>query len=143
LAQDLRIEHWGITDFLAWSGKPEAIEALAKNLRKRDVGVRSIVIMAFQQPPYSAGPDPKPMPDAITKAADRLLVNELDDRDRGVKYRPSGAVKNPRICDLSAYVLTKRWGRAEQFSESDSETTLDDRIEALKAAWRKKTETKP
>src|SRR5262249_11207274 len=125
--------------------KPEAIRALAKDLRKRPVGLRVQVLVALQTPRCTRLGEEKPVPRAVMKAVDELLVEALEDSEPdGYSYGNNvKAVDQPRVCDFSANILAKRWGREERFYEDVPMKTRDAQIAVLKEIWRKERAKKP
>jgi hypothetical protein len=114
--------YWSLADiatFLASSGKVEAIELLARDLRQRPVGLRVAVVAAFLEEETTATfmPEPKsarwrrkPAPRdaaAVRAAVEKLLVAALEDED---EQNASGIwmgkeIHDPRVCDYASQVL--------------------------------------
>lgn len=129
-----------LTNFLIWCGRVEAIKAIAKDLSKREPDVVLEVIEAA----YSAWGweeyEKKSSP-AHREAIDELLVGLLDDvRERTGMSGSWGnaSFSDPRLCDLSAHVLSLRWKQPGSFDLSGSLGTRDRQRIELKNVWLKK-----
>jgi hypothetical protein len=109
------------------------------------VSRRVQVIEALERPRWTRDEDPKPAPKAVTKAVDELLVKALDDPepDHYSYGNNVNVLDHPRVCDWSAGLLAKRWGRSERFDDSVPVKTRDALIAVLKEVWRKERAKKP
>jgi hypothetical protein len=110
-----------VAEFLAASGKLDAIIALAKDLRKRPIALRLCVVSCFAavepNSVSSEGWDPLPFrghgqPSTFTKevrhAIEKLLVGELDDKAERIKLSGmwlGNKFRDPRVCDIAGQVL--------------------------------------
>jgi hypothetical protein len=108
-----------IARFLAGSGKVEAIELLARDLRQRPVGLRVAVVEAFldredrslvnaRTKKRPARPHTAPRNAAEARAAvEKLLVAALDDEDEqnSAGIWMGKEINCPRVCDFAGHVL--------------------------------------
>jgi hypothetical protein len=140
-----------IIGFLAGSGHVDAIDALAQDLRRAPVDTRLGVVTAFRAPAKSAGSsadgrvirtrdvlETLPAGDAAA-AIERLLISSLDDTQRRVGMTGQWneiSFKDPRICDMAAFVLSTRWPAKYRFQWLGSDAERDAQIASIRAAWR-------
>lgn len=139
----------GMVTLLASCGRVDAIKALAKDLRKRPVEVRSRVIESFHdllRPETRSGDgsksrkETKANVDAVRAAITDLLVAALDDTDK--ETGRSGTIddksySDPRICDLAAHILRQREPSRYSFDLSASLGARNRSIIEIKNMWRK------
>ena len=132
------------------------MKALASGLRSRPVDSRVSIVTAFMDgslPPqyyYPWGPSKPLVPsgaaekNAYRRAVEELLVSELLDEaaregmsmGRGGEGR-SVEFRDPRICDLAAFVLSENWPKKYAFRSVASKLERD-RIRVSNAnVWRK------
>jgi hypothetical protein len=138
--------------FLANSGNAAAIDALGHDLQKTPVEVRLAAVQVFL--PFGSmglsatGPSvTTDFGDGITKlptgpvgaAVERLLVSELDDSGRRVGMQGDigdASFKDPRVCDMAALVLSKRWPDNYHFHWTANAAECDAQIAKLRDRWR-------
>ena len=139
----------GLAEFLVSSGKVKAIETLSKGLNARPIRQRLAVIEATNREGSegslpSAGGSPKKLrphdaPEDLDDAVERLLAQELEDAERYVGMGGSWGDKtfnDPRMCDLAAHILWKRWPQKYFFDLNASEAERESqRMECLNR-WR-------
>jgi hypothetical protein len=136
---------------LARSASPEAIDALAQNGRQAPVDVRLAVVEVFFPPPMSAsmgaggptvsvGGGQSNLPEPVNSAPiERLLVEALGDSAQRLGmsgYYDEVSFKDPRVCDIAALVLSRRWPDKYSFHWSASSAECDEQIMKLRAQWR-------
>lgn len=147
---DAYSEVGGLITFLAKSGNAAAIEALAHDLQKAPVDVRLAVVEVFR--PFSnAGSsstgigvqvdaDMTDLPTGEAGVAiERLLISALKDSNRRVGMQGTiddASYKDPRVCDMAALVLSKRWPDKYHFHWSANATECDAQIAKLRDRWR-------
>ncbi len=129
--------------FLARSGKIEAVEGLKKNLDKQPVDLRMAVVRAFAHDARatessSSAPETRSDP-KFERAVEDFLVSMLDDSE--ARYGQSGSwdeahYADPRICDMAAFFLSRRWPQKYSFNWSTISTECDPQIIKLKNSWR-------
>jgi hypothetical protein len=142
---DAYSEVGGLITFLAKSGDVRAITALGQNVQGAPVDVRLAVVQVFLPWPKNAGGfAPRIHVDAnITSlpggeagvAIERLLVAALDDKGQrfGLKgYYNEVSFEDPRVCDMAALVLSKRWSQRYQFNWSATAAERDAQIDVMK-----------
>ena len=138
--------------FLANSGNAAAIDALGHDLQKTPVGVRLAAVQVFL--PFgnmSLGATGLSVNtefgDGITKlsagsvgaSVERLLVSELDDSGRRVGMQGDigdASFKDPRVCDMAALVLSKRWPDNYHFHWTANAAECAAQIAKLRDRWR-------
>jgi hypothetical protein len=136
--------------FLAKCGDAAAIEALGRDMPNAPIDVRFAVVRVFLPRPRSAGSfstgkgvrvdaDMPSLPAGAAGAAiERLLVAALDDTNRrvGTKgYYDEASYEDPRLSDLAALVLSKRWPAKYQFQWSANAAECDAQIEVIRNTW--------
>jgi hypothetical protein len=132
--------------FLLWCGKPEAVRALARNWQDQPVGLRGEIVSQVFSRGLEGEKYRQPVPAAVQEAIDGLLVAALEDTGRWINWSASWNDKtfsNPRICDLSGFVLARRWNQPAAF---DPEGPIQDRNRQrveLKNAWLKQQGKEP
>lgn len=106
-----------IIDFLGTCDSPRAVAALEENLRQRLPEMRQKVVEVLGkdrdwhfEPLYTNLP---PSADTLS-AVERCLISELDDGDE-TYMSDNGSSWNPRVADLAAYYLGKRWFKRYTF----------------------------
>lgn len=138
--------------FLAACGKPEAVKALGRDFRDEPIEVRLAIVRAFASPSHgmsygasgqsisrSSGPLDPPEPPKIDPAAESLLVAALDDTEarQGMAGDWMGVdFFDPRICDMAAFVLAKRWPEKYAFRWNASREDRDIQLVVAKNVWR-------
>jgi hypothetical protein len=138
----------GVIEFLAKSEDPAAIDALAADLRRTPVDVRLAAVMVYLPWPRAAGQssegkgvsargDIKDLPGGSAGSAiERLLIAALDDKDQRLNLRgdyDEVSYKDPRICDMAALVLAKRWPEKYPFTWSATDMERDAQIALMKS----------
>jgi hypothetical protein len=141
----------GLITFLAKSGDAGAIDALGHDLTTAPVDVRLAVVRVFLPWPHSAGgfstgkgvdvrADIANLPGGAAGAAiERLLIASLDDTERrlGMKGTYDEATfTDPRVCDMAALVLSKRWPTEYAFHWSATAAECDAQIDVIRNTWR-------
>ena len=146
-------EAGGLITFLATSGDVRAIDALGLDIRNAPVDARLAVVRVFLPPARSAGGssqgpgisaytdvDMTKLPDgAAGSAIERLLVAALDDREARVDMEGTFnevSYKDPRVCDMAAFVLSRRWPEKYHFDWMASPADRDAQISGLRETWR-------
>jgi len=119
-----------VIDFLAWCDRPEAIDALGRDLTKRPLRVRSHIVYSLGNPAFS-GREARILSAPVTDAIGELLVKELDDRDLN-------DIGTSRICDDSAQALLKLLGGSATFNGLAPVEVRDRQINELKRLWKEK-----
>lgn len=108
-----------VIDFLGTCDSPQAITALAANLRERSPKMRLRVISALGMGDAYSFEYPKPPPSPETRdSMEKCLVAELDDT-QVVNYNATyndTTFSNPRLCDVDRYFLAKHWPK--QYTDS-------------------------
>jgi hypothetical protein len=140
-----------IISFLAKSKDARAIRALAQNYECTPVDVRLALVKVFL--PYagsssesSTGPTVHvnaeiaelPLGEAGS-VIERLIVNALSDTERRFALKGTyGDVgyEDPRICDVAALVLSKRWPQKYPFAWSATSMENDAQIAKMRDRWR-------
>lgn len=137
--------------FLASSGQVRAIDALAADLNKRPVDVRTSVVSTFGSGNFSffstgaglsAGPGEQHqrIDKKVEDAIENLLATALADTERriGMSMTWNGAsFTEPQVCDLAAFVLSQRWPERYKFDSTVSSKQRErTRLEMLNV-WRK------
>ncbi len=140
--------------FLATSGDAQAIDALEDNARA-PVDVRFAVVKAFLPPPSdpnsvrtsSSGPGGvssmvdvkiKDLPGSAAAAIERLLRAALDDKGQRVGLKGSYddiSYSDPRVCDIAALAISKRWPQQYRFTWPTSMTERDAQIDLIRSTW--------
>ena len=153
-------QHAGdIITFLAGSDSADAMEALAYNLKKTPVDVRLAVAEVFLPfptadqsygvggigPAVSVDADIDKLPAGKAGAAiERLLVSELDDTAKCVGtegYYCEASFKDPRVCDMAALTLSRRWPKRYHFKWAANAAECDAQIAKLRDQWRSGNES--
>lgn len=131
-----------LAEFLATSGNPTAVRALKEGLNKLPIDAR-VEVISLMRMERCEGSTFRSIGDCqspeLATAVEELLIRALDDT---AEYSASGSWNNknyyePRLCDLTGYVLALRWPDRYSF---DLEATLiqrDRQIVGLKNVWRK------
>jgi hypothetical protein len=103
-----------LAGFLAQSGKPEAVAALAEGLARRPLDVRFAVVEAMRCDPirvaFKNTNREDPEPSRLRAAVEALLVAALDDTEQGFGWsysRGGKGISNPHLCDMAADMLRK------------------------------------
>ena len=135
--------HDALVDFLSGCGRVEGVHALAEGLRKRSTRSRKEVVESVGDTtrgrragvPEPGSPEAR---SALDTAIEDLLAAELDDEE---ETRISGSwdgqsFSDPRVCDLAAYHLAKRWEGKSGFRLDAAEERRDEAIFGLKNLWR-------
>jgi hypothetical protein len=138
-----------IISFLARSGDARAIDALAGEAKKAPVPVRYAVVEVFRNGSFNGGGigpqvslydhvDELPGGEAGA-AIERLLATALEDKERF--FGPGGnldkvSFADPRICDMAAYVMARRWPGKYSFQWSANAAECDTQIVKLQNTWR-------
>ncbi|MBI4615604.1 MAG: hypothetical protein HY720_18445 [Planctomycetes bacterium] len=135
--------HDALVDFLADCGRVEGVRALAEGLRKRSTGSRMDVVESVGDArrgrragvPEPGSPDAR---SALESAIEDLLAAELDDEEetRMSGSRDGQSFSHPRVCDLAAYHLAKRWEGKSDFRLDAAEERRNEAIFGLKNLWR-------
>ncbi len=144
----------GVIGFLASSGNADAIDALALDLKKTPVDVRLAVVKVFM-PVAKAGESAGEFANDLTVSVDadipaefsakasaameRMLVSELDDTGRRVGMSGNYnevSYKDPRVCDMAALVLSRRWPEKYHFKWTENAAECDTQIVKLRDLWR-------
>jgi hypothetical protein len=137
--------------FLAASGSTAAIDALREEMPKTPVDVRLAVVQVFL--PFgnysesgagvSVNTDEADLPripgGKAGAAVESLLVSALDDKGRRVGMQGTyndASYKDPRVCDMAALVLSKRWPDKYQFHWAANAADCDTQIAKLRDRWR-------
>jgi hypothetical protein len=135
--------------FLVSSGRPEAVELVRKRIAKLDVRERFDLIELLDgsgipmewRGLYRMSPLPKAnLTGAYGAAIEHLLATELSDTERRFHAAINGpgvALKDPRICDVAVYDLSKLWPGRYRYRKATSQSEMDaQRLTALNA-WRR------
>jgi hypothetical protein len=138
----------GLITFLARSGDAGAIDALGHDLRRAPVDVRLAVVEVFlphRPSAGSTGPSVQVYADMTTlpagaagAAIERLLVASLDDRERRLSMNGTydeAIFTDPRVCDMAALTLSKRWPEKYTFHWSADAADCDAQIDKIRAKW--------
>jgi hypothetical protein len=124
--------------FLAECNRPEAIQVLGKDLRKRPIAERLAVMEEVWK---LRDNDKHRLPATVATARDELLVQALDDVERYVGLSGGWGDKcasDPRICDLAGHFLSRVWKQPEAFDLAGTLETRDRQRFELQNIWRKK-----
>ncbi len=130
--------------FMVWCGRVEALRALAKDLSKRPVNVGADVLYCLAD---TTGEEyARSVSGAVQEVVDELLVSELEDTRQ--RMGMSGIIEDkhytdPRLCDLSANVLARRWKHPSWFDLEASLITRDRQRAELRKQWLKKKGQQP
>ena len=142
---------------LARSGSAEAVDALGQDTQA-PVDVRLAVVQTFLPPPVNAGSrtqsgtgssltlmaraDMPTLPGGAAGAAiERLLRVALDDKRQrfGLKGTYDGvSYANPRVCDMAAFVFSRRWPEKYRFTWPASPAERDAQIAMIRNTWRQR-----
>ena len=148
---DAYSEVGGLITFLAKSGDPRAIEALGHDMQTAPVDVRLAVVWVFAPPPghgssISKGRSVNVDADISNRpggeaglAIERLLAAALDDPERRFGMRGDfyeASYEDPRVCDMAAIVLAKRWPDKYPFRWAANSAECDVQIARLRNRWR-------
>jgi hypothetical protein len=130
--------------FLLWCGRVEALKALAKDLGKRPVNVGADVLYCLND--TTGEQYAKSVSAAIQEEVDELLASELEDTRQ--RMGMSGVTDdkhftNPRLCDLSAHLLARRWKQPSWFDLEASLITRDQQRTELRKQWLKRKGKQP
>jgi len=138
-----------IISFLARSGDARAIDALAAEAKEAPLSVRYAVVEVFRNGPFNGGGSGpqvslydhvEELPGGEAGAAiERLLATALEDKERF--FGPAGNLEkvsfaDPRICDMAAYVMSRRWPEKYVFQWSASAADCAPQITKLQDTWR-------
>jgi hypothetical protein len=153
LTQVLYDKAGGLITFLAHSDSAAAIGALGDDLQKQPVEVRFAIVevFLFSKGNYGgAGPGVDVqaymanLPAGEAGAAiERLLVSELDDSAKRVGLNGNigdTSYKDPRVCDMAAFVLSERWPDKYHFHWVANAVECDAQIAQLRDRWRSENE---
>jgi hypothetical protein len=75
---------------------------------------------------------------AAGAAIERLLVASLDDRERRLSMNGTydeAIFTDPRVCDMAALTLSKRWPEKYTFHWSADAADCDAQIDKIRAKW--------
>ncbi len=160
LQTDAYDEAGALINFLAESGDAGAFDALGRGLREAPIDVRVAVVNAFfvcmemtREVP-ATGPHvvsvnaniPQLPGGAADAAIERLLVSSLDDTEKRIGMKGHWndvSWENPRICDVAAFVLSRRWPEKYQFQWSANAPKADSQIESMRSKWRTESGLRP
>jgi hypothetical protein len=120
-----------VVAFLIDTGHPEAIAALARDLRKRPVDLRIEVIGMLR---WAIPGDEK-----FTAAVEDLLIACLDDAEerRAWTYQSDFlSLADPRVCDVAAGVLSDTWPEKYSYDLGVLQVRRDRQLVELKNVWR-------
>jgi hypothetical protein len=141
--EDSYYEAGAIISFLAKSPDVRGIDALESVREKTPVEVRLAAVTVFLPWPHAAGEfstgpgvpvrgDIAEFPGgAVGTAIEQLLIGLLSDRDprKGLTGNyDEASYTDPRICDMAAMVLSKRWPDKYAFTWSESDADRDSQI---------------
>jgi hypothetical protein len=140
-----------VAQFLAGCGKVEAIDELARGLRRRPLDLRLAVVSAFAEEGitkvFAKGGGGKTQPEAggdhpekIRAAVERFLLAALDDTEKKTNYYMSWngkSISDPRICDITGHVLHQLDPTRHPFDLGAPQAARDRSILALKIILRK------
>jgi hypothetical protein len=132
----------GLITFLARSGKPEAIDALRTGMKGAPIDVRLAVVRVFLPhlnnsglssigPSIDVSRDLEGAIPEVNGAIEKLLVAALSDEERRTKMSgnfENVSIEDPRVCDLAAFILSKRWPEKYQFDWSKDAKQCDAQI---------------
>jgi hypothetical protein len=133
--------------FLAKSGQAEAIQALIQRMRTAPVEVRLAIVRAFAPWPKSAGmsasgksvhveADIAELPAGPAGVAiERLLLAALDDREKRLMmtgHYDEATYEDPRVCDMAAFILSKRWPQKYRFHWARNASECDAQIASMR-----------
>jgi hypothetical protein len=128
-----------LAEYLANSGELDAIDALAKDLRKRPIDVRMSVIDGVGgRQSYSVEQRPKKN-EKVELAKEALLVAALDDAEERSGESGSRGDKhysNPRVCDIAGFTLNQIYPKKYDFDLGDSLRARDRQLVVMKNVWR-------
>jgi hypothetical protein len=152
-SEDLETDLQFIAEFLAGSGKVEAIDALRHNLRLRSLRLRLAIASSFvegdgvtillgdgQGLPAHADKGPSEQPEEVRLAIIELLMVLLDDTEQEKGMSGFWYGKNfsdPRICDIAAFALNRLDASKYVFDLSAPGDQRDREIRLIKDASRK------
>jgi hypothetical protein len=137
-SEDIQRSLSDLGHFLAWSGRPDAIEALAAGLPMCPVRTRLDVINDFDFKKFVAARRPHlsisdaTISDGLVEA---LLILALDDRERRKGFSMSSDAHNisdPKICDMAAMKLAERWPEKYAFKWSGAPDGNEKQIAVIK-----------
>jgi hypothetical protein len=104
--------------FLAASCRLDAVTALGENLEKRSARVRFWIVQDLASKDDSPFRQRKQPTEAVQRAVEDLLARELNDTGQfwGYSAEWNGkTLRNPRICDLAAHLLSRSWNKPDMF----------------------------
>jgi hypothetical protein len=143
--------------FLADCGQVQAIDALRGEAANAPVDVQIAVVMVFlrgvNQGMSASGAsvgayseEPELPGGEAGLAIDRLLAAALD--QTGQRFNMKGnfdatVYEDPRVCDLAAFALARRWPQKYQFQWSGTVTERDAQIAVIRARWQKEAPAPP
>ncbi len=134
-----------IAEYLAHCGELEGIQALAKDLRKRQIDVRlSVIDSVGGQQSYSIEPRAAKEPVNFAAAIEYLLMAALDDTEerRGTSGTRNGKEYiDPRVCDVAGFVLNELYPKKYTFDLAAQVRTRDLQLVVMKNIWRKRKQT--
>jgi hypothetical protein len=140
----------GLIGFLAECGRVQAIDALRLEAQKAPVDVQLAVVMVFVRgaknqsmfahgSTVSSDTERRALPEGEAGLAiDRLLVAALDQTGQRLKMEGNidgTAYRDPRVCDLAAFVLARRRPQKFQFQWSGTVAERDAQIAIMRARW--------
>ena len=138
---DAYSEVGGLITFLAKSGDAKAIDALGENLKKAPVDVRLAIVQVSlpwlknggmsaigRSVHVDADIQKLPAGAASTRRSSACALSALDDPTPRLKMQGNYnevAYEDPRICDMAALVLSKRWPDKYRFQWVANEAERD------------------
>jgi hypothetical protein len=139
-----------LAGFLAQSGKPEAVAALAKDMSKWSLDARLAIVEAMLCDPIRESFKRDNATDKelrkLRRAVEALLVTALDDTEQrfGMSGSRNGkSYSNPRGCDLAGYVLNELDPVKYPFDLEAPWSQRRREIFAMKNVWRQANKLPP
>ena len=133
-----------VARFLANCGSSDAISALSTGFPSRSVDLRFDVVSEFNPAKYHDGDSREQrhhQDPAVESAIEEFLIGCLEDTEpqlgsSGGFYGHSYTT-NPRICDMSAYVLSVRFDEKYRFDALTPLHERDRQVQAIQNSWRR------
>ena len=133
-----------LIEFLGRCGDLAAMKALASRLPQLTPDLRGVIVESM----FPKEPPPKPIPAEVEALAEKIAVSALDDRALAFEPWPpelgnSGGIApeagGPRVCDLAAAALARRWPERYPLKEAPAASTRlerDAQYAAFRNTWR-------
>jgi hypothetical protein len=130
-----------LIECLGGCGDLAAMKALAARLPQLSADLRGVVVESV----FPKDRPPKPIPAEVEALAKKMVVGALDDRALAFEPWPPEAGNSggnapgaggPRVCDLAAEALARRWPERYPLKAASTRLERDGQYAAFRNTWR-------